>query len=153
MQGSQALGDLRVVGRTVPPSCSPAPPWWPGTEALFLPPFFSFPPAALQPEELTLLLIQLRRHQAKMAGVRSDTLAHLRHRHHHQHNGLSSLQVWPSDFHTSPPPPLASPSNQPHDVPKPVNVLFNSLALPNLLSGPDASFSSFPNDVLFFFLF
>uniref|UniRef100_A0A3B4C1Q0 PH domain-containing protein n=1 Tax=Pygocentrus nattereri TaxID=42514 RepID=A0A3B4C1Q0_PYGNA len=30
------------------------------------------------PEELTLLLIQLRRHQAMMAGVRSQTLAHLR---------------------------------------------------------------------------
>ncbi|XP_067275109.1 pleckstrin homology domain-containing family A member 7 isoform X3 [Pseudorasbora parva] len=29
------------------------------------------------PEELTLLLIQLRRHQAMMAGVRSDALAHL----------------------------------------------------------------------------
>ncbi|XP_049329332.1 pleckstrin homology domain-containing family A member 7 isoform X2 [Astyanax mexicanus] len=29
------------------------------------------------PEELTLLLIQLRRHQAVMAGVRSQTLAHL----------------------------------------------------------------------------
>ncbi|XP_066557016.1 pleckstrin homology domain-containing family A member 7 isoform X5 [Amia ocellicauda] len=34
------------------------------------------------PEELTLLLIQLRRHQAKMASVRNDTLAHLQ-----QHNG------------------------------------------------------------------
>ncbi|XP_041917503.1 pleckstrin homology domain-containing family A member 7 isoform X4 [Alosa sapidissima] len=45
------------------------------------------------PEELTLLLIQLRRHQAKMAGVRSDTLAHLHHHHHQQHNGLSSLQA------------------------------------------------------------
>nr|XP_057945270.1 pleckstrin homology domain-containing family A member 7 isoform X3 [Doryrhamphus excisus] len=39
------------------------------------------------PEELTLLLIQLRRHQAKMAGVQSpsDVFAHLRHQ---QHNGL-----------------------------------------------------------------
>ncbi|XP_059206796.1 pleckstrin homology domain-containing family A member 7 isoform X5 [Centropristis striata] len=39
------------------------------------------------PEELTLLLIQLRRHQAKMAGVNtpSDAFAHLQH---HQHNGL-----------------------------------------------------------------
>ncbi|XP_035855443.1 pleckstrin homology domain-containing family A member 7 isoform X2 [Sander lucioperca] len=39
------------------------------------------------PEELTLLLIQLRRHQAKMAGVHSpsDAFAHLQH---HQHNGL-----------------------------------------------------------------
>ncbi|XP_077419482.1 pleckstrin homology domain-containing family A member 7 isoform X3 [Vanacampus margaritifer] len=43
------------------------------------------------PEELTLLLIQLRRHQAKMAGVQSPAaggggaFAHLRHQ---QHNGL-----------------------------------------------------------------
>ncbi|XP_067352477.1 pleckstrin homology domain-containing family A member 7 isoform X6 [Channa argus] len=39
------------------------------------------------PEELTLLLIQLRRHQAKMAGVHNpnDAFAHLQH---HQHNGL-----------------------------------------------------------------
>ncbi|KAM3877238.1 pleckstrin homology domain-containing family A member 7 [Diretmus argenteus] len=39
------------------------------------------------PEELTLLLIQLRRHQAKMAGVHSpsNVFAHLQH---HQHNGL-----------------------------------------------------------------
>ncbi|XP_061607105.1 pleckstrin homology domain-containing family A member 7 isoform X7 [Phyllopteryx taeniolatus] len=42
------------------------------------------------PEELTLLLIQLRRHQAKMAGVQSPAAAaaaaaHLRHQ---QHNGL-----------------------------------------------------------------
>ncbi|KAK5874023.1 hypothetical protein PBY51_019009 [Eleginops maclovinus] len=38
------------------------------------------------PEELTLLLIQLRRHQAKMAGVHSpsDAFAHLQH----HHNGL-----------------------------------------------------------------
>lgn len=88
-----------------------------------------------------------------MAGVRSDTLAHLRHHHHHQHNGLSSLQVWPSDCHTSPPP--NTPYSQPPDVPKPVNVLFNSSAfsLPNLLSGPDASFLSFPNDVLVLFSF
>ncbi|XP_019742460.1 pleckstrin homology domain-containing family A member 7 [Hippocampus comes] len=53
------------------------------------------------PEELTLLLIQLRRHQAKMAGVQSPAasaaggvgaLAHLRHQ---QHNGLlgPSLQA------------------------------------------------------------
>ncbi|KAM6950915.1 pleckstrin homology domain-containing family A member 7 isoform 4-T4 [Lycodopsis pacificus] len=46
------------------------------------------------PEELTLLLIQLRRHQAKMAGVHSpsDVFAHLQH---HQHNGLlgPSMQV------------------------------------------------------------
>ncbi|XP_026122810.1 pleckstrin homology domain-containing family A member 7 isoform X2 [Carassius auratus] len=43
------------------------------------------------PEELTLLLIQLRRHRAKMASVRSDTFTHLQH----QHNGLSgpSLQA------------------------------------------------------------
>ncbi|XP_072517114.1 pleckstrin homology domain-containing family A member 7 isoform X3 [Salminus brasiliensis] len=43
------------------------------------------------PEELTLLLIQLRRHQAKMASVRSDAFAHLQN----QHNGLSgpSLQA------------------------------------------------------------
>ncbi|XP_058857784.1 pleckstrin homology domain-containing family A member 7-like isoform X2 [Acipenser ruthenus] len=42
------------------------------------------------PEELTLLLIQLRRHQAKMASVRNDTLVHLQ-----QHNGSikSTLQV------------------------------------------------------------
>lgn len=32
---------------------------------------------ARQPEELTLLLIQLRRHQAKMASVRQHTLAQL----------------------------------------------------------------------------
>lgn len=48
----------------------------------------------LQPEELTLLLIQLRRHQAEMAGVHSpsDAFAHLQH---HQHNGLlgPSMQV------------------------------------------------------------
>ncbi|KAM4630473.1 pleckstrin homology domain-containing family A member 7 [Polymixia lowei] len=46
------------------------------------------------PEELTLLLIQLRRHQAKMAGVHSpgDAFAHLQN---HQHNGLlgPSLQA------------------------------------------------------------
>ncbi|XP_056589411.1 pleckstrin homology domain-containing family A member 7 isoform X3 [Triplophysa dalaica] len=43
------------------------------------------------PEELTLLLIQLRRHRAKMASVRSDTFTHLQN----QHNGLSgpSLQA------------------------------------------------------------
>lgn len=48
----------------------------------------------LQPEELTLLLIQLRRHQAKMAGVQSpsDAFTHLQH---HQHNDLlgPSMQV------------------------------------------------------------
>lgn len=45
----------------------------------------------LQPEELTLLLIQLRSHQAKMAGVHGDAL------HHLHHNGLlgPSLQVRP----------------------------------------------------------
>nr|XP_021333500.1 pleckstrin homology domain-containing family A member 7 isoform X13 [Danio rerio]XP_021333501.1 pleckstrin homology domain-containing family A member 7 isoform X13 [Danio rerio] len=37
------------------------------------------------PEELTLLLIQLRRHRAKLASVRSDTFTHLQN----QHNGLS----------------------------------------------------------------
>ncbi|KAG5270702.1 hypothetical protein AALO_G00195560 [Alosa alosa] len=66
----------------------------PGGQALkrcFCPLVFS--PCWTQPEELTLLLIQLRRHQAKMAGVRSDTLAHLHHHHHQQHNGLSSLQA------------------------------------------------------------
>ncbi|XP_073764580.1 pleckstrin homology domain-containing family A member 7 isoform X7 [Danio rerio] len=43
------------------------------------------------PEELTLLLIQLRRHRAKLASVRSDTFTHLQN----QHNGLSgpSLQA------------------------------------------------------------
>uniref|UniRef100_A0A8C2FK41 Pleckstrin homology domain containing, family A member 7b n=1 Tax=Cyprinus carpio TaxID=7962 RepID=A0A8C2FK41_CYPCA len=43
------------------------------------------------PEELTLLLIQLRRHRAKMASVRSDTFTHLQN----QHNGLlgPSLQA------------------------------------------------------------
>ncbi|XP_051757659.1 pleckstrin homology domain-containing family A member 7 isoform X1 [Ctenopharyngodon idella] len=43
------------------------------------------------PEELTLLLIQLRRHRAKMASVHSDTFTHLQN----QHNGLSgpSLQA------------------------------------------------------------
>ncbi|XP_058859278.1 pleckstrin homology domain-containing family A member 7-like isoform X5 [Acipenser ruthenus] len=42
------------------------------------------------PEELTLLLIQLRRHQAKMASVRNDTLVHLQ-----QHDGStkSTLQA------------------------------------------------------------
>ncbi|XP_041845593.1 pleckstrin homology domain-containing family A member 7 isoform X6 [Melanotaenia boesemani] len=39
------------------------------------------------PEELTLLLIQLRRHQAKMAGVQSPSNA-FAHLQHHQHNGL-----------------------------------------------------------------
>ncbi|MEQ2190710.1 hypothetical protein XENOCAPTIV_006806 [Xenoophorus captivus] len=39
------------------------------------------------PEELTLLLIQLRRHQAKMAGVHSPSSA-FAHLQHHQHNGL-----------------------------------------------------------------
>ncbi|XP_072236740.1 pleckstrin homology domain-containing family A member 7 isoform X1 [Leuresthes tenuis] len=39
------------------------------------------------PEELTLLLIQLRRHQAKMAGVQSSSNA-FAHLQHHQHNGL-----------------------------------------------------------------
>ncbi|XP_034433239.1 pleckstrin homology domain-containing family A member 7 isoform X7 [Hippoglossus hippoglossus] len=39
------------------------------------------------PEELTLLLIQLRRHQAKMAGVHSPNYA-FAHLQHHQHNGL-----------------------------------------------------------------
>ncbi|XP_037835957.1 pleckstrin homology domain-containing family A member 7 isoform X5 [Kryptolebias marmoratus] len=39
------------------------------------------------PEELTLLLIQLRRHQAKMAGVHSPSNA-FTHLQHHQHNGL-----------------------------------------------------------------
>lgn len=50
--------------------------------------------AWLQPEELTLLLIQLRRHQAKMAGVPSpsDAFTHLQH---HQNNDLlgPSMQV------------------------------------------------------------
>lgn len=43
--------------------------------------------AWLQPEELTLLLIQLRRHQANLAGVHSpsDAFAQLQN---HQHNGL-----------------------------------------------------------------
>ncbi|XP_023187943.1 pleckstrin homology domain-containing family A member 7 isoform X4 [Xiphophorus maculatus] len=46
------------------------------------------------PEELTLLLIQLRRHQAKMAGVHSPCSA-FAHLQHHQHNGLlgPSMQV------------------------------------------------------------
>ncbi|PWA18848.1 hypothetical protein CCH79_00005086 [Gambusia affinis] len=46
------------------------------------------------PEELTLLLIQLRRHQAKMAGVHSPCSA-FAHLQHHQHNGLlgPSLQA------------------------------------------------------------
>ncbi|XP_072236742.1 pleckstrin homology domain-containing family A member 7 isoform X3 [Leuresthes tenuis] len=46
------------------------------------------------PEELTLLLIQLRRHQAKMAGVQSSSNA-FAHLQHHQHNGLfgPSMQV------------------------------------------------------------
>lgn len=52
------------------------------------------PRAWLQPEELTLLLVQLRRHQAKMAGVQSpsDAFTHLQH---HQHNDLlgPSMQV------------------------------------------------------------
>uniref|UniRef100_A0A3Q1F6Y8 Pleckstrin homology domain-containing family A member 7 n=1 Tax=Acanthochromis polyacanthus TaxID=80966 RepID=A0A3Q1F6Y8_9TELE len=39
------------------------------------------------PEELTLLLIQLRRHQAKMAGVHSPSSA-FAHLQNHQHNGL-----------------------------------------------------------------
>ncbi|KAG9330246.1 hypothetical protein JZ751_026008 [Albula glossodonta] len=39
------------------------------------------------PEELTLLLIQLRRHQARMASVRNDALNHLQ-----QHNGPSGLR-------------------------------------------------------------
>ncbi|XP_026022984.1 pleckstrin homology domain-containing family A member 7 isoform X4 [Astatotilapia calliptera] len=39
------------------------------------------------PEELTLLLIQLRRHQAKMAGAHSPSNA-FAHLQHHQHNGL-----------------------------------------------------------------
>nr|XP_015808599.2 pleckstrin homology domain-containing family A member 7 isoform X5 [Nothobranchius furzeri] len=39
------------------------------------------------PEELTLLLIQLRRHQAKMAGVHSPSNA-FAHLQRHQHNGL-----------------------------------------------------------------
>ncbi|XP_061598736.1 pleckstrin homology domain-containing family A member 7 isoform X3 [Cololabis saira] len=39
------------------------------------------------PEELTLLLIQLRRHQAKMAGVHSPSNA-FAHLQHPQHNGL-----------------------------------------------------------------
>lgn len=50
--------------------------------------------AWLQPEELTLLLIQLRRHQAKLAGVPtpSDAFTHLQHR---QNNDLlgPSMQV------------------------------------------------------------
>lgn len=48
----------------------------------------------LQPEELTLLLIQLRRHQAKMASVHSPSYA-FAHLQHHQHNGLlgPSMQV------------------------------------------------------------
>uniref|UniRef100_A0A3Q1H1F3 Pleckstrin homology domain containing, family A member 7b n=1 Tax=Acanthochromis polyacanthus TaxID=80966 RepID=A0A3Q1H1F3_9TELE len=46
------------------------------------------------PEELTLLLIQLRRHQAKMAGVHSPSSA-FAHLQNHQHNGLlgPSMQV------------------------------------------------------------
>ncbi|XP_015231498.1 PREDICTED: pleckstrin homology domain-containing family A member 7 isoform X1 [Cyprinodon variegatus] len=46
------------------------------------------------PEELTLLLIQLRRHQAKLAGVHSPSNA-FAHLQHHQHNGLlgPSLQA------------------------------------------------------------
>uniref|UniRef100_A0A3B3CR00 Pleckstrin homology domain containing, family A member 7b n=1 Tax=Oryzias melastigma TaxID=30732 RepID=A0A3B3CR00_ORYME len=46
------------------------------------------------PEELTLLLIQLRRHQAKLAGVHSPSNA-FAHLQHHQHNGLlgHSMQV------------------------------------------------------------
>lgn len=50
--------------------------------------------AWLQPEELTLLLIQLRRHQAKLAGVHSPSNA-FAHLQHHQHNGLlgHSMQV------------------------------------------------------------
>ncbi|KAJ8343421.1 hypothetical protein SKAU_G00307500 [Synaphobranchus kaupii] len=44
------------------------------------------------PEELTLLLIQLRRHQARMASVRNDALTHL-----HQHNGPSGLRFQADD--------------------------------------------------------
>ncbi|KAG5839166.1 hypothetical protein ANANG_G00202070 [Anguilla anguilla] len=47
------------------------------------------------PEELTLLLIQLRRHQARMANVRNDALAHLQ-----QHNGPSGLRVQADDTYT-----------------------------------------------------
>lgn len=58
------------------------------------------PRAWLQPEELTLLLIQLRRHQAKMAGVHSpsDAFAHLQH---HQHNGLLGPSMQVRGPHTS----------------------------------------------------
>ncbi|KAK1798087.1 hypothetical protein P4O66_000493 [Electrophorus voltai] len=52
------------------------------------------------PEELTLLLVQLRRHQAKMADTRSDEIAHLLN----QHNGL---QVRGSE------PPIMSPRLNP----------------------------------------
>ncbi|KAG7473748.1 hypothetical protein MATL_G00099120 [Megalops atlanticus] len=44
------------------------------------------------PEELTLLLIQLRRHQARMASMRSDALAHLQ-----QRNGPSGARLQADD--------------------------------------------------------
>lgn len=60
----------------------------------------------LQPEELTLLLIQLRSHQAKMAGVHGDAL------HHLHHNGFlgPSLQVRPPRILN----PCSRPALQPH---------------------------------------
>ncbi|XP_028811711.1 pleckstrin homology domain-containing family A member 7-like isoform X3 [Denticeps clupeoides] len=45
------------------------------------------------PEELTLLLVQLRRHQAQMASVRNDTFAHLQQ----QSNGLSGYSLQADD--------------------------------------------------------
>lgn len=65
---------------------------------------FHWPPhtrATLQPEELTLLLIQLRRHQAKMAGAHSPSNA-FAHLQHHQHNGLLGPSMQVRDPHTSP---------------------------------------------------
>ena len=53
---------------------------------------------AAQPEELTLLLIQLRRHQAMMASVRQHTLAQLQHLngpevHYHPYNHSQLLNT------------------------------------------------------------
>lgn len=67
-----------------------------GSQVLFLIPLWPKPKtrARRQPEELTLLLIQLRRHQAKMAGVQSssDAFTQLQQL---QHNDLlgPSMQV------------------------------------------------------------
>lgn len=60
-----------------------------------------------QPEELTLFLIQLRRHRAKMAATRQQTLAHLQRLHGHKESLTTSSKPCSSPPLDSAPSPVS----------------------------------------------